>query len=50
MCWRVWRRFSAEVIRYVLLCKLDAVDGGLCLLEVPEVPVMHCLLLSRGCG
>jgi len=52
VCWRVWRVGSVrwrycdrlevtEVIHCVLLCMLEAVDGGLCLLgalEVVEVP------------
>ena len=34
-----------EVMRCVLLCKLEAVEGGLCLLEVLDVPeVMRCVL------
>jgi len=32
-----------EVLRCVLLCMLEAVEGGLRLLEVPEV--MRCVLL-----
>ena len=32
-----------EVTRFVLLCMLQAVEGGLCLLEVPEV--IRCVLL-----
>ena len=34
-----------EGMRYVLLCKLDAVEGELCLLEGLEVLVMRCVLL-----
>jgi len=34
-----------EVIRCVLLCMMEAVEGSLCLLEVLEVPeVMRCVL------
>ena len=33
-----------EVLRCVLLCMLEAVEGGLCLLEVLE-EVMRCVLL-----
>ena len=35
-----------EVMRSVLLCMLEAVEGWLCLLEVSEVSeVMRCVLL-----
>ena len=40
-----------EVIRCVLLCMLAAVDGGFCLLQVPEA--MCCVLDTLdagGCG
>ena len=34
------------MIRFVLLCMLEAVDGGLCLFEVVEVAeVMRCVIL-----
>ena len=36
----------AEVMRCVLLCTLEVVEGGPRSLEVPEMPeVMHCVLL-----
>ena len=39
-----------EVIRYALLCKLEAVEGRLCLLEVVEVmrPVLCMLEAVEG--
>ena len=40
-----------KLVRRVLLCMQEAVEGGLCLLVVLEIPeVMRCLLLYRGCG
>jgi len=40
------RRPRRSLIRCVLLCMLEAVEGGFCLLEVLEVPeVMRCMLL-----
>ena len=54
MCWRqvLVVLEVPEVMRRMLLCMLEAVEGGLCLLnvlevlEVPGVPeVMRCVLL-----
>jgi len=45
-----------EVMRSVLLCMQEAVEGGFCLMEVAEVPeVMRCVLLCilescEGCA
>ena len=34
-----------EVMRCVLLCMLEAVEGGLCLLEILEAPKVMCCVL-----
>ena len=41
-----------RVMRRVLLCMMEAAEGELCVLEVPEVPdVVRCATLSTGgCG
>jgi len=42
-CWRCWR--CRGVMRCVLFCIREAVEGGFFLLEVPKVPkVMRCVL------
>jgi hypothetical protein len=52
MLWRaasVWQELleALEVMRRVLLYMLEAVEGGLCLPEVLELPeVMRCVLLG----
>ena len=41
------RVLEDEVMRRVLVCMLEAVEGELCLLEVLEVNAMRCALLCR---
>jgi len=59
VCWRSWSGLFLEVMvamRRALLCILEAAEGRLCLLEVPEVmrcvvlcmlEVMRCVLLRK---